>query len=208
MTFALLALAVALVPPPLPRGAGRGLTRWGHGPGGATESDPGLAWILALAGELRAGSDALRALRTSARRHGTALYAARAARLGGDVEAALRRDAQVTPVLAQVAAAWAISQRTGAALADVLDHIADSHRRTVEVRRALAVELAGPRATAKLMSLLPLVGIGFAVMLGADPLGWFVSSWSGAGCLIAGLALNAAGFLWINRIVHGVEADL
>lgn len=208
MTWALVALATMCVPLPLPAGGGPRLNRWRHGTDPRADPDPGLAWILALAGELRAGSDALHALRTSARRHGVAQHAARAARLGGDVEAALHRDAESTPVLDRVAAAWAISRRTGAALADVLEHIADSHRRTVEVKRSLAVELAGPRATARLMSMLPVVGVGFAVMLGADPLGWFTSSWPGALCLCGGVCLNAAGFLWINRIVRGVEADL
>lgn len=205
MTWFLLAVATLAIPAPVPTGTGRRRHDTGHD---EDDGDSALAWILAVAGELRAGSDPLRALRVSAERHGVGRHAARAARLGADVREALLHDARSHPVLARVAAAWSLSQRTGAALADVLDHVADSHRRQVEVRRSLEVELAGPRATATLMSLLPLVGIGFAVMLGADPLRWFVSSWVGTVCLVAGGALNLAGFWWIHRIVAGVERDL
>lgn len=204
MTWLLVCAAVLALPAPLPMPATSGPDRHTA----AADTDPALAWILALAGELRAGSDPLRALGVSAARHGVGHHAARAARLGADVPAALSRDARTHAVLARVAAAWLISQRTGAALADVLDNVADSHRRRVEVRQALEVEVAGPRATARLMSLLPLVGIGFAMMLGADPLRWFFSSWPALLCLLAGIALNLGGYLWLTRIVRGVERDL
>ncbi len=209
MTWLLLAVALLAVPAPLPHGAARrNLWRLRHDWRADDRTDPGTAWVLALAGELRAGGDAVQALRACSQRYGVALHAARAAVIGADVPAALRRDARSTPVLRPVAAAWGISQQTGSGLADVLDNIADGHRRTDEVRRLLAVELAGPRATARLMSLLPAVGVGLAMMLGADPIGWFTSSVAGFACLAIGLSLNAVGFWWISRIVRRVEADL
>ena len=208
MTWLLVGAALLLAPPPLPAAAAPAVHRLRHHWRSAHRTDLSIAWVLALAGELRAGSDSARALRTCARRFGVARHAARAAAIGADVPAALHRDAHESPVLVPVAAAWSISLQTGAGLADVLDNIADGYRRTVEVRRALAVELAGPRATAKLMSLLPLIGVGFAMMLGADPIGWFTSSLVGAACLTAGVGLNGVGFWWMHQIVRGVEADL
>lgn len=208
MTWLWLGLALLLVPAPVPPAAIPAMRRLRHDWRRHKDHDVSVAWVLALAGELRAGSDPVRALGTCSRRYGLAQQAARAAAVGADVPIALRRDARIAPVLIPVAAAWSISEQTGSGLADVLDNIADGHRRTVEVRRSLAVELAGPRATAKLMSLLPLIGVGLAIMLGADPIGWFTSSLSGAVCLVAGCALDAAGFWWISRIVRGVEADL
>ena len=58
------------------------------------------------------------------------------------------------------------------------------------------------------MSLLPAVGVGLAMLLGADPVRWFVSSVPGLLCLTAGVLLNVAGYSWIGGIVRGVEADL
>ncbi|MFN8125017.1 MAG: type II secretion system F family protein [Candidatus Nanopelagicales bacterium] len=135
LTMLLLAAAVLLLPSPLPRApviAVRLRHRWRTKPQG----DVVLAWLLALAGELRGGSDTLRALRVCGARYDVAPRATRTAALGGDVPAALRADAAQTPILHAVAAAWSISDRTGAGLAGVLDNIADGHRRTAEVRRS------------------------------------------------------------------------
>ncbi len=207
MTWLLLLGAVMLIPLPTRTSDSAGF-RFGHSLRAVTDPDDAVAWTLALAGELRGGSDALRAIQVCTRRHGVAPRAARAAALGGDVPAALREDAAGAPVLSSIAAAWSISQQTGSGLAEVLENLADGYRRTVEVRRALAVELAGPRATARLMSLLPAIGVGFAMMLGADPLRWFITSLTGTVCLLAGIALNVAGFWWLHALVKRVESDL
>lgn len=206
MTWVLLAVAVLVVP--APGVGGWAWRRFGHRLRPAPSGDAGIAWVLAVAGELRAGSDGPRALRVCHERHGVAPHAARAAAVGGDVATALARDAVRTPVLRPVAAAWGIAHQTGAGLAGVLDNIADGHRRSAAVQRDLAVELAGPRATARLMSLLPLIGVGLAILLGADPVGWLTSSVAGIACLVVGLALNGLGFWWMNQIVRKVEADL
>lgn len=209
MTIWLLcALAALLAPLPRPRDRSIPALRWRHGRTSETDGDPGVVWSLALAGELRAGAAASSALQRCGARIGVGRHAAHAARVGGDVPAALRRDAAEAPALRSVAAAWVVSQQTGAGLADVLERIADGRRRSLAVRRELQVELAGPRATARLMSALPAAGVGLAMLLGAEPVRWFFSSWGAVGCLITGLALNGAGFLWINRIVKGIEDRL
>lgn len=207
MTWVWLAVVVAAAPAPVPLSA-PGMPRMRLRSHQKPTDDDVLAWVLALAAELRSGTDGNRALVACSRRLGVAHRAARAARLGGDVPAALRTDAEYAPLLAAVAAAWGVSEHTGAALADVLDRIADGHRRTIDVRRSLQVEVAGPRATARLMSALPVVAIGFAALLGADPLSWFLSSWLGLACLTTGAGLTGAGYLWLSRIVRSVEAHL
>lgn len=208
MTWALVAMVVLMAPLPSPDLDDRPVNRWRHSPAARGGGDVGVAWVLALAGELRAGADAGTALQRCGTRYRVGAAAAHAARMGGDIPAALESDAAVVPVLRSVAAAWSVSQQTGSGLADVLERIADGHRRGLEVRRTLEVELAGPRATARLMSLLPAVGVGLAMLLGADPLRWFVSSVPGAACLTVGVFLNVAGFIWIRRIVKGIEARL
>lgn len=210
--IALLALAVAVlvapVPVPLPGAArGSGLPRFGQYSRQREQfRDDAIAFVLALAGELHAGSDPNRAVSLCGRRFPVASRAARAARIGGDVAAALRADAEAADasLLRSVAGAWDLAGRTGSGLADVLDHLADGYRRTIEVRRTLAVELASPRATARLMSLLPVIGLGLAMLLGADPLRWLTTTIPGVACLVAGIALNLLGYLWIRQIVRGL----
>jgi tight adherence protein B len=169
-----------------------------------------IAWVLALAGELRAGNPALQAVQTSTQRHGVAPRAARAARLGGDVAAALRADAQESgaTLLSAVASFWDLAQSSGAGMATALERTADGYRQSLAVRRTLDVELAAPRATARMMSLLPAIGVGFAMLLGADPLRWLTTTVPGLFCLVAGFGANMCGFLWIRQIVRRLEAGL
>jgi tight adherence protein B len=56
-----------------------------------------------------------------------------------------------------------------------------------------------------MLALLPLVGIGFGMMLGSDPLAWLLGTTPGRLCLLAGLVLTAAGTLWTGRIAARVE---
>lgn len=209
MTWLLLAAAVVLLPPPAPPAVrpNRGSGVWRHSLRRAQFRDEAIAFVLAAAGELRGGSDPNRAILVAAQRYRVATAAARAARIGGDVPAGLRVDAEAVgaSLLTSVAGAWELAARTGAGMADVLEHLADGYRRTVEVRRTLAVELASPRASARIMSLLPAMGLALALLLGADPLRWLTTTPLGLGCLLAGAALNALGYLWIRRIVRALE---
>jgi tight adherence protein B len=164
---------------------------------------------MALVGELRAGSDPARALLVCGEQHAAAPHAARAARLGADVAAALRMDAAgPRSLLAVVAGVWELQSSSGAGLADVLEQMAESHRRSRDVRRTLEVELAGPRATARTMSLLPVFGIGLGILLGADPLTWLTTTPWGLAVLLCGVSANVAGFVWIRAIVASVESAL
>ncbi len=130
--------------------------------------------------------------------------AARHARGGGDVRAALLEDAADQPVLAPLAACWSIASR-GSGLADAVRQLAATARASEDVRVEMEGQLAGPRATARLLSLLPLVGMGLGIMLGADPLGWLLSTGPGRLCLVAGVLLTALGAWWTARVASAVE---
>lgn len=212
-TAVLLLCAAVLVPAPLPGPPRPADGRWQlkherrqrH-----QQREAAILWVLALAGELRAGSEPLRAVVVCTRRHGVAHRAARAAHVGGDVASALRADAAATGarVLISVAGAWDVAARTGSGMADVLESMADGYRRTIEVQRTLEVELASPRASARMMSLLPAIGVVLAMLLGADPLRWLTTTPLGIGCLVAGVGINVAGYLWINGIVARLERSV
>ena len=134
--------------------------------------------------------------------------ATRSAALGGDVAQALRADAADVPRAPVGRGGVGDRQPDQGGSRGVLDSIADGHRRSAAVRSSLRVELAGPRATARLMSLLPLLGLGLAFLLGADPLNWLLTSPIGWVCLLAAVLLNLTGYWWITRIVRAIEEAL
>jgi tight adherence protein B len=125
--------------------------------------------------------------------------------IGGDVAQALRVDAEKLPQLRQLAACWEVGSRSGSGLSAAIGQLLQSTRQNEELRATLEAELAAPRATAKILSGLPLIGILMGIMMGSDPVGWLVGNPMGWGCLVTGLLLTAIGAAWSQRMVHGVE---
>lgn len=162
---------------------------------------PGLC--AALAAELRAGAPPDAALREAAERYPVVPRGAAAARLGADVATALQRDAQRarSPALLGLAACWRVAGTTGAGLAEGVEQVAATALGEERVRQDLAAELAAPRATSRVLMLLPLVGLGLGELLGAAPIAWLLGSPAGRACLAIGVLLMAAGALWSHRMI-------
>ena len=131
--------------------------------------------------------------------------AAAAVRLGEDIASALTYDAKARPALIPLAACWSVSVSTGTGLASAVARLATSARAAEAVRVDLEGELAGPRATARMLALLPVIGVGFGVLLGSDPLTWLLTTPAGLICLVAGAGLTALGTAWTGRIAASVE---
>ncbi len=131
--------------------------------------------------------------------------AAAAVQLGEDVVAALLQDAKDRPPLRMLAACWQVSTASGTGFAEAIGRLAAASRSSEAVRVELEGELAGPRATARMLCILPAIGVGFGVMLGSDPLSWMVTTVPGIACLVAGLGLTLAGGVWTGRIAAHVE---
>jgi tight adherence protein B len=129
-------------------------------------------------------------------------------RLGGDVPAALRDGGTDQPVVLSLAALWEVSENSGAALADALDRLVHGAEQAERVRREVGAQLAGPRATVRVLALLPLVGLGMGLLMGADPLGFLLTTPWGWGCLVVAGVLEVAGVVWMRRLVSGIEAHL
>ena len=129
--------------------------------------------------------------------------AAAAARLGGDVPAVLRaHDAPaLRPWLDRLAEAWALAERHGVPLADLLEAV----RVDVDSRTRFAAEvdarLAGPRATATVLAGLPVLGLLLGQAIGADPMRVLAGTAAGQTLLVVGTGLACAGVLWSARIV-------
>ena len=161
----------------------------------------------ALAAEVRVGKIPADALASAAADHPILAEADRVHRLGGDVTRSWRARA-VRPGhggLLDLARGWGLCQATGAPLSVALDQIADNLVSDQTIRLMVAGELAAPRASGKIMAVLPLLGIGLGYLIGGDPLGFLWQEPIGWGCLLVGAALAATGILWIDGLASRAE---
>ena len=161
--------------------------------------------LAALDAELKSGQPPNSALVRAADEPPLWPAALAAVRMGGDVVQALRADAQRLPQLGHLAACWEVGAHSGSGMSAAVAQLLQSSRQNEELRATLEAELAGPRATAKILSGLPLIGLLLGIMLGADPVGWLSGTPIGWACLATGLSLTAIGAAWSQRMVHGVE---
>lgn len=129
-------------------------------------------------------------------------------RLGGDVPGALRDGGGDEPVVLSLAALWEVSEGSGAALAGALDRLIAGAEQAEQVRREVGAQLAGPRATVRVLAGLPVVGIGMGLLMGADPVGFLLGTPWGWACLALAGVLEAAGVVWMRRLVSGIERHL
>lgn len=159
-----------------------------------------------IAAELRAGRSADQALAAAATVLPDLAPAAAVSRMGGDVPAALR--AVRTPgseALRRLAVAWSVAGSTGAGLAVVLERIAHGIRAEERLREEVAATLAAPRATARMLAVMPLLGLALGAGVGADPLTFLLRTPYGLGCLLLGTLLAAAGVWWVERLATRAE---
>jgi len=165
--------------------------------------------LRALAAELSAGSAPADALERAAGDPPLWPHALAAARFGESIPRGLQQDAAATPALAaqlrQLGASWSVGVAHGAGLVASIERLALSVQAQFELRSVLSAELAAPRATMRMLSALPLVGVAMGYLLGADPIAWFLGSSVGALIVATAVALTIAGVVWTRRIVRRVD---
>jgi tight adherence protein B len=164
---------------------------------------------LLLAAELRSGAHPHQAVVVAAAEWPDLLgTVARRSEAGAEVSAALR-EAAIRPgrsALSGVAAGWEVSERTGAALSDMLTAVADSLRAEATARREADAQLSSVRVTARLLAFLP---VGTLVLFsGGDggALRFLISNPYGLACLGAAAVLVAVGLWWIDRLVRAATS--
>lgn len=155
-----------------------------------------------MAGLLRVGRVAGDALAEAAADAPVLTRAAAEVAVGGEAASALRH-AMVLPGhdgLADLAAAWELSVRTGASLAPALDAAAARLASDDEIARVVETELAAARLAGRMLAVLPVVGLGLSFLLGGDPFGFLMGGVVGWVCLNLGVALACAGVMWIEAV--------
>jgi tight adherence protein B len=162
----------------------------------------------ALCAELLAGSTPRDALARAGRAIETpsALELASLASID-DLPAALRAAAKQpgAEALASVAACWQVAEHQGGGLAPALRRLTDSLRAEEALRREIASQLAGARATARLLAGLPALGLLLGSGLGGRPVDILLHTPQGVACLVAGVSLQVAGVWWVDRIAAAAE---
>ena len=112
-------------------------------------------------------------------------------RAGGDVR-----------VWGELAACFDTAEASGCPLADVLARFAAHLETEDDAEAARQTALAGPRATVRLLTWLPLSGLALGLLLGVDPVATLLGNPWGLAALAAGVALTAVGRLWSSRLVR------
>lgn len=101
----------------------------------------------------------------------------------------------------ELAACLDIAETSGCPLADVLTRFAAQLEAEEDSEAARQTALAGPKATVRLLSWLPVFGLGLGMLLGVDPLGILLNNFLGVATFAAGLLLTVAGRIWSSRLV-------
>lgn len=131
------------------------------------------------------------------------LNMAATARLGGNVSGLLRDEARWPELrwpLARIGKAWELADRHGAALADLLDSVRRDLDHRVRFAGEVEARMAGPRATAIVLSGLPVLGLLLGEAVGSAPLTFLTGGSFGQLLLVIGTGLICGGIVWTRRL--------
>lgn len=167
-------------------------------------------FTLALADELDAGLPLSVAVSRAAGDSEFLQRTIAAAGSGGDVVEALVLDSRecTSATLRGLAAAWEVSAGSGAGLARASRSLGSAALQRERIRRDLSGHLATPRSTARILALLPVVGLILGNGLGGSPITWLLTTPMGIAVLSGGIFLEVLGVLWVRYLVRRVERFL
>jgi tight adherence protein B len=168
-------------------------------------------WCAAVASELRIGRTpgaAIDAATEEIDAASSVVFApiAAVAAMSGDVSASLRSaaDRPGASALRHVAACWAVAGDAGAGLAAALQRLAAALQATQRLRGEVTAQLAGARASARLLAMLPLFGLLLGHAIGAQPMHFLLHTTAGAVCAALTVVLDVIGLAWTDHIAARV----
>jgi tight adherence protein B len=179
------------------------------------ESDDLIAGLGVLVAELRIGAHPARAFTCAGAEVsgsvGVALCTVAArAHLGGDVEGGLRAVADASVISAhwrRLAVCWNLAHQHGLAVSHLVGAAARDIAERQRFTARLDASLAGARATASILAILPLFGVLLGQLIGAGPIELLLGGGAGGWLLVMGVVLAALGLAWANRIVDSLYVD-
>lgn len=155
--------------------------------------------VRTMAGELRSGAHPAIAAEVAAAdaAEGTAdalRTVAATARLGGEISAALPPGPDGP--LRLLSRAWGLAHEHGLPLAGVLHAVQRDLDAQVRMAGQVDARMAGARASAVILAVLPAAGIALGEAMGAGPVRVLTTTPSGQGLLVLGALLVLAGVRW------------
>ncbi len=124
----------------------------------------------------------------------------------GPVVQDLCRSADARPQAAAVVAAGRLAAELGAPLAPLLDGVAAQLSAEEESDGERRAALAGPRATARVLTALPALGVLLGSAVGADPVAVLLDGSWGSAALAGGVLLVLVGRVWTGRLARAAAA--
>ena len=119
---------------------------------------------------------------------------------------AARLDSELrAPALPELAAAWTLGKRYGLPMADVLDAARRDAEAGLGFARRMRAKLAGPRASAAVLTGLPALCLLLGQAMGAAPLSVLTGSTPGRLLLVASSVLLWAGTAWCRALTGKVR---
>lgn len=100
--------------------------------------------------------------------------------------------------------AWQLAEQSGAPILAMLERFAEALRSLTRVAERRSVLLSAPRATIRLVAVLPPVALLLSALLGFDPLTALAGP-AGRIAAIAGIALLCIGVKWADKLARRVE---
>lgn len=100
-----------------------------------------------------------------------------------------------------LAACFDVCEASGAPVAEVLERLANTLESDHDAEALRETALAGPRATVKLLTWLPLLGLGLGMLMGVDPLAALLGSPLGWSVLAVGVVFAVVGRTWSVRMI-------
>ena len=173
-----------------------------------------VATLRVVASEMGAGRSSREALTVASREAADPAVRAELMRAvafgqwGGDEAALLVRARAGEPWLSQLGGCLIVCDQTGAAPVAVIEGLAHRADQGEQHRNEVAASLAGPRAQARILAALPLAGLVLGAAFGGSPLRLLVSTSAGVALLLAGVGLEMAGLLWMQRLSERALAHL
>ena len=109
------------------------------------------------------------------------------------------------PVSRRLADLLDLAHSFGGSVKELLEALADRIENETRLLEQIELAAASPRATARLVSLLPLVCLGFAQVLGIDVLGTVTRNPAALFSMLIGALLLVANQRWLRRLLSSAE---
>ncbi|MDR1633975.1 MAG: hypothetical protein LBS27_03430 [Bifidobacteriaceae bacterium] len=109
------------------------------------------------------------------------------------------------PFAAAIAAVHQVALKAGASTAVLLGSVTQALTDAQESADALAAAMAGPKASARLLQFLPLLGLVLGTAMGASPLPVLFGGGAGTAALVIGVVLLAAGKAWSSALIRSAS---